>query len=82
MKLPQRHTRVVKLFSLSLSRYIKEFGLLPLTSGFSNDYRDDFDPRITNEFSSAAFRVGHTMIPDMIRLVRDVSSSVILLQMI
>ena len=31
-------------------------------------YRDDFDPRVTNEFSSAAFRIGHTMIPDVIRL--------------
>ena len=29
--------------------------------------RDDFDPRVTNEFATAAFRVGHTLIPEIIR---------------
>ncbi|QQP40350.1 Isolate Cr1 peroxinectin mRNA, partial [Caligus rogercresseyi] len=39
------------------------FGLWTLRKGFSHDYRTDFDPRITNAFAAAAFRVGHTMIP-------------------
>ena len=39
------------------------YGLLPLTSGFSKDYMDNFDPRITNEFAAAAFRFGHSMVP-------------------
>ncbi len=42
------------------------YGLWPLNSGFSNDYRSDFDPTITNEFATAAFRVGHTLIPSLI----------------
>ncbi len=32
------------------------FGLWPLSKGYSKEYRDDFDPRITNEFATAAFR--------------------------
>ena len=42
---------------------MKRFGLFPLTKGFSNSYKTDFDPRITNAFGAAAFRVGHTLIP-------------------
>merc|ERR1712032_119972 len=42
---------------------MKRFGLYPLTKGFSNSYKTDFDPRITNAFGAAAFRVGHTLIP-------------------
>ena len=48
-------------------QYMSRFGLFPLTQGFSNGYRDDFDPRITNAFATAAFRVGHTLIPGIIK---------------
>ena len=40
------------------NEFMTSFGLWPLTKGFSTDYRDDFDPRITNEFATAAFRYG------------------------
>lgn len=50
--------------------FMNSFGLWPLNVGASGDYRDDFDPRITNEFAAAAFRVGHTMIPSLIRTIR------------
>ena len=46
--------------------YMTRYGLFPLTEGFSTGYRTDFDPRITNAFAAAAFRIGHTMISDMI----------------
>ena len=46
---------------------MKKFGLYPLTKGFSNSYKTDFDPRITNAFGAAAFRIGHTMIPATIK---------------
>ncbi len=29
---------------------------------FTDDYNSHLDPRITNEFASAGFRVGHTMV--------------------
>jgi peroxidase len=39
------------------------FGLWPLSAGYSDQYLDTFDPRVTNEFSTAAFRFGHSLIP-------------------
>ena len=42
---------------------MQTFGLYPLTEGFSNDYRTDIDPRITNEFATAGLRMGHSIIP-------------------
>ena len=47
---------------------MKTFGLNPVMEGFSNDYRTDIDPRITNEFATAGFRMGHSFIPSFIRL--------------
>ena len=49
-------------------RYMNQFGLYPLNSGFSDDYDSSIDPRITNEFSSAAFRFGHSLIPGIINV--------------
>ena len=48
---------------------MERFGLYPLSSGFSDDYSGEFDPRITNPFAAAAFRFGHSLIPENIRLV-------------
>ena len=47
-------------------QFMSRFGLYPLTQGYSFNYRNDFDPRITNAFASAAFRIGHTLIPGII----------------
>ena len=44
-----------------------KFGLRTLTKGFSRNYEDDFDPRVSNAFSAAAFRVGHTMMAGFIK---------------
>ena len=32
-------------------------------TGYSLQYLDSFDPRVTNEFATAAFRFGHSLIP-------------------
>ena len=44
---------------------LREFGLL---TGFRSQYVPSVDPRITNAFSTAAFRFGHTLIPDIFRI--------------
>ena len=38
--------------------YMTTFDLFPQTSGYSDSYKERLDPRITNEFASAAFRSG------------------------
>ena len=53
-------------------KYMNVFGLFPLDSGYSNDYDSSIDPRITNEFSSAAFRFGHSLIPSLINVYKNV----------
>ena len=36
--------------------YMNNLQLNPLSSGYSNRYSEDLDPRINNEFATAAFR--------------------------
>lgn len=48
------------------SQYMEDFDLLPHESGHTMDYNPDLDPRVTNEFSAAAFRFGHSMVKSTI----------------
>ena len=47
-------------------------GINTLTKGFSNDYQDNFDSRLMNEFATAAFRVGHTLISGLMEMYSTV----------
>ena len=44
--------------------YMKEYDLFPSAdaSNKSSGYDSKIDPRITNEFATAGFRVGHSMV--------------------
>jgi peroxidase len=51
------------------TNFMRVYGLWPLSSGHSFDYANNFDPRINNEFSAAAFRFGHSMIPKTLKAI-------------
>ena len=50
-------------------KYAAEHGLLPLSIGFSPLYNASADPRPAVEFSTAAFRAGHSKLQAVLRLV-------------
>ncbi len=58
---------------------MSKFSLWPLSSGFSTLYSHEFDPRITNEFSTAAFRL-HTLVPNWFQMGADKKNAMTLLQ--
>ena len=57
-------------------QYMNRWGLNMLASGYSNSYRSDIDPRITNEFAAAAFRFGHTLIPGFIKAFANIDNNI------
>lgn len=40
----------------------EKFDLQPLNAGFYKEYNSNFNPSISNEFATAAFRFGHTLV--------------------
>lgn len=55
--------------------FMDQFGLWPLSKGYSDTYMDTFDPRITNEFATAAFRFGHSLIPSSFKRIQRTRSN-------
>ncbi|KAK8751902.1 hypothetical protein OTU49_010978, partial [Cherax quadricarinatus] len=42
--------------------FMRSFGINTIPSGYSFDYIPNFNPSMNNEFSTAAFRFGHTLV--------------------
>ena len=50
---------------------MQAYGLTPQTTGYSNSYDAQVNPSITNEFSTAAYRMGHSMIQRAMQFSND-----------
>lgn len=42
--------------------YMETFGILPLYDGYYSGYDSGIDGRVANAFTTAAFRMGHTLV--------------------
>jgi len=58
-----QHITYNEFLPLILGRLTMDaYGLTPQTTGYSPSYDETVNPSITNEFSAAAFRMGHSLI--------------------
>ncbi|XP_072402759.1 salivary peroxidase/catechol oxidase isoform X2 [Diabrotica undecimpunctata] len=54
---------------------MQKYDLLPLKWGYSKKYNDSLNPDIANNFATAAFRFAHSIIPGLMKLLANDTSS-------
>ena len=70
--------KLMKDMKLPLGRdKMQSLGMLPLQYGFSEDYDESINPSVLNEFATAAFRFGHSLIQGKVELVFNLLQSLI-----
>jgi len=50
------------------TQFMQSFGISPLLQGYSFDYSATLNPNMNNEFATAAFRFGHSLVQGSIKL--------------
>jgi len=63
----------VNFIFISGKNSMDAFNLTEANEGFSFDYDEDVNPAVINEFSTAAFRMGHSLIQGIIKYVTRVT---------
>ena len=53
------------------SDYMSSFDMNTRQNGLSFDYSPNINPSITNEFATAAFRFGHSLVPGVFKLISE-----------
>lgn len=52
-------------------KYMEKAGIVPLTKGYYKGYDPKIDASIANAFSVAAFRMGHTLVQGLVKLIDE-----------
>lgn len=53
---------IVRMLCLAGKDTMQKYGLIPRTSGYFNDYKDDVESITLDAFVAAAYRYGHSLV--------------------
>jgi len=68
----EQHITYNEYLPVLLGRSVMEaYGLLPKNTGYYNSYNENITATVFNEFSTAAYRYGHSMVPHWFELVDE-----------